>query len=463
VGLIDLQAAGGRARRWLATDRAAATVFWLGFAAGCLLIAAVGHYQWFVRDDWAFVLRRWEQMKTGHQASALFTPQDGHWMTVPVLVWQAIQGVFGLRSYIPFLLTAVLTHLGCVLAVRAVCRRAGASPWSTTLVCLILVVFGSGFDNIVFAVQFTYNLSLLCLLWQVLLVDHDGRPDRRDLVGSLVCVVGVMSSGFGPIFVGAVALLLVIRRRWKATVIAVAPATIALAWWWATWGSDRASDTNPGSVTLVPEFVQHGLSTTFAGLAGIPSAGVLVMIGTIVVIFVRRMSFSTRSLLVSLNVTAFGMFAAIAVERVGAGIDSAGAPRYVYMAAFLLAPALARSVDELPSSSVAVRQAALCTLALSACFNAGRLASNGRSWALRQGVERQVLGLIAGSGQAGKAPPETRILAYSIDVAAKDIPLLVRDQAITPRVPATDFERRLVTEALSGHPGELPIPLRSSP
>ena len=47
-------------------------------------------------------------------------------------------------------------------------------PWTTTLVCAGLLVFGAGWENIVFAIQITYGLSMLAFLLHVLLVDHDG-------------------------------------------------------------------------------------------------------------------------------------------------------------------------------------------------------------------------------------------------------------------------------------------------
>ena len=46
-------------------------------------------------------------------------------------------------------------------------------------------MFGSGWENIVFAIQIVYNLSLLAFLVQLVLIDHDGPPDRRDASASL--------------------------------------------------------------------------------------------------------------------------------------------------------------------------------------------------------------------------------------------------------------------------------------
>ena len=108
---------------------------------------------------------------------------------------------------------------------------------------ILLLVFGAGWENLVFAVQIVYNFSLLAFLGQMLLVDHDGPLDRRDGFGVLVSLVGVSSSGFGPFFGFGVGLLLVLRRRWLAAVVAVVPQALAWIWWWSRGAPIRPAAT----------------------------------------------------------------------------------------------------------------------------------------------------------------------------------------------------------------------------
>ena len=74
-------------------------------------------------------------------------------------------------------------HLGIVVLVRKLCLRVGVTPWTATILAGTLAVFGSGWENIVFAIQLVYNLSLLAFLVHLILIDHDGPPDRRDAFG----------------------------------------------------------------------------------------------------------------------------------------------------------------------------------------------------------------------------------------------------------------------------------------
>ena len=119
----------------------------------------------------------------------LFQAQDGHWMTFPIIVYRIIHALFGTGSYWPYLLPTMVLHLATVVVVRRLSLRAGVTAWTATILAGILAVFGSGWENILFAIQLVYNLSLLAFLVQILLVDHDGAPDWRDWCGA--------AAGFG--------------------------------------------------------------------------------------------------------------------------------------------------------------------------------------------------------------------------------------------------------------------------
>ena len=104
---------------WLATDcgappplRGAATAargwaFWIAFACSLVVLYVGGRHQWFIRDDWALLLTRQDLLRDHGVAEWLFQPQDGHWLTVPAILFRALAAVFGLGSYWPFLLTAM--------------------------------------------------------------------------------------------------------------------------------------------------------------------------------------------------------------------------------------------------------------------------------------------------------------------------------------------------------------------
>src|SRR4029077_4092984 len=102
---------------------------------------------------------------------------------------------------------------------------------------------------------------------QLLLVDHDGPLDRRDGFGVAVSLVGVSSSGFGPFFGFGVAVLLVLRRRWLAAVVAVVPQALAWMWWWHLWGADPAAGDGTPGIRFLIHWVEFGLWSVFGSMS----------------------------------------------------------------------------------------------------------------------------------------------------------------------------------------------------
>ena len=433
---------------WLRTDTAARWAFRGALAATVVLFALIGRHQWFTRDDWASVITRPARRTAYGLADFVFAPQDGHWMTVPVLLYDATRRAFGLDSYWPFLIPAMAAHIAAVLLTRVLCLRHHVSAWTTTLLCSMLLMFGAGWENIIFAIQITFNFSLVAFLAQVVLTDHDGPADHRDWIASGLAVVGVMSSGFGPIFIVGISVVLVLRQRWKALLIAVLPQGVAYCWWFVVWGADPASDRHPGNKSQVPLFATRGLSATFDALTALPGLGAIAIVGTLMVVLSSRYARRTQALFIGLAVTILFMFVAIGFERVGFGVQLAESSRYIHVAALVIAPVFGMAIDQLARISREARWAGLGVLGLAFAVNVGTLREATNSWALSSGFERQTLELIAGSGLAAQADPNRFPFPDSPDLTIGSLGTMVAQGALTPRVPATDQERQRVRDAL---------------
>ena len=450
--MITLERRGRDLARWAASDVGAKWAFRLMLVITVVVFYIVGRHQWFTRDDWAFVLTRERILQFHGWQDWLFLPQDGHWLTIPIVLYHWIQELFGLTSYWPFLLPAMVAHVGAVLLARNVCRRLHVSAWTTTIVCSMLLVFGSGFDNIVFAIQVCYNLSLVCFLAQLLLVDHDGPVDWRDGVGSALGVLAMLTSGFGPIFMVGVFALLFLRRRWLALAIAVVPQGLAYGWWLLIWAADPVADRRPGDKALLPAYLARGVSATFDGMLILPGLAGLAIVATVAMSLWTGLAWSARSLMLSLWTTVIVMFVAIGWERIGFGVPSAASTRYVHVAAIVIAPAFALTVDQLVKVSERARWAARLVLLLAVGVNAGALRSEGAHWAIASRDEKDLFELVAGSAEVASAAPTQVLSERSPDVTVMLVPTLVADEAITPRQAVTDEERARVRAALGLSP-----------
>jgi hypothetical protein len=433
-------------------DVAANTAFFAVIAGSIVVFVVVGREQWFTRDDWAFVLTRIEMREQQGIGTWLFTAQDGHWMTAPLLVYGAIQAVFGIDSYWPFLVPTMALHVGAVLLLRQICRRVDATAWTTTLICTLMLLFGNGWENIVFAVQITYNLSLVAFFAQLLLVDHEGDVDRRDVIGAGIGVIGVMSSAFGPFFAVGMFTLLAMRRRWKAVLVAIGPQAVVYAWWLLTWATDPAGDAGKPSPLDPFRFARITLSSTLGSMAGqflFAGAALLGIIGVVWWSYPDRRRFTLLAVLAVLPVP---IFLAIGWQRVVFGFESAPASRYQYMAAMLFAAPLAVAVDQLRRFNGTALFLGRAVLVLSILLNTRVLVRSSDDWADRAAEARLTFELVAGSPLVADVAPTVIPVPFDPDVTVGRLPGMVADRAIEPRPPVTPEEIARVRAALGLDP-----------
>jgi hypothetical protein len=445
---VDVETRLRRGAAWAASDDGARWTFGVLLAGSVLVLYVVGRNQWFIRDDWAFIFTR-ERVHQGSGLDAmLFAAQDGHWMTIPILIFRGIHAIFGTGSYWPYLLSAIACHFGIVVMVRKLSLRVGVTQWTATILAGTLAVFGSGWENIVFAVQLTYNLSLLGFLVHLWLIDHDGPPNRRDALGVIAGLVAVSSSGFGPFFIVGTLLFTMMRRRWKAAAIATGPTVLASAWWWLVWGQDPAGESSR-SLTQVPAFVNRGLSAVFQGLTSTDSLVGIALVAVVAVALWRGREPAAHDLIFSLAVTATLMYIGVGLERSGFGVETAANSRYVYMGAALLIPAFGVAVDQLARVASPALWAGRLLLLGATAMNISALRTNGNDWAYRAIAERNVLELIAASPALSTVEGGVAPLPFSPDVRIVDLPELIADGAIHPHAATTPDELAVVDQALS--------------
>lgn len=449
-GRIGLDARVKSLVQRLRADATARAAFVCAAIGSLVVYYMVGRHQWFVRDDWDYVLGRDDTLLHSGWRHWILDPQAGHWLTVPVVLFHYTTSCFGLGSYWPFLIPTMAAHLAAVFLVRALCVRAGVSAWTTTLACSMLLVFGAGWENMIFAIQISFNLSLVAFLAQLVLADHEGDVDRRDYLASALALIGVVSSGFGPIFMVGVFTYLASRRRWKAALVIVAPQSALYLWWSVFWEADTSSPR--GDKWQIPRFVVRGLTTTFDGLVSVPGLSGVAALGCIAVVASRRFDNRTHSIFLALGATVSTMFIAIGFERVGFGSAIATSSRYAHIGAMVTAPILAMAVDQSFRISRHTRHAGLLILGASGLLNLSTLYRISLDWSRQTRVQRDTFNLVAGSDLVDQVPGDRIFFPESPAVRLSTLPTLVRLGALHPRTPVTTEETGRVRLALGLSP-----------
>jgi hypothetical protein len=318
--------------------------------AGFVLCVILGRSAWFNRDEWDFVAGR----RAGDLRD-LFRPHNEHWTTVPILVYRALFGVFGLRTYLPYRLVVLLLHLVAAALLFVVMRRAGVLPMIATAAAALLVFFGAGWQNILEPFQMCFTGAFVFGLAHLLLADHDGGINRRDALGLLAGLAALMTSGVGVSMVVAVGFAVLLRRGWRPALFHTVPLAACFLVWLRAIGGDSYRNDRP-SLREVFRFVSIGQRATYSAMGRLPASGlvlaIVLVIGLAVALRQRRRSGELRQLAapVALLMGSVVFLAITSTGRITFGVETARASRYLYLIAAMTLPALAVAADAIARS-----------------------------------------------------------------------------------------------------------------
>jgi hypothetical protein len=245
----------------------------------------VGRSAWFFHDDWAFLAQR-----RASDLGDLFRPHNGHCNTLPIVVYRLLFRIFGVRTYFPYRLVNLVLYLTLAWLLFAVIRRAGVQPWIATAAASAFALLGAGWDNILRPFQIQFVGSLVFGLLQLLLVDHEGRFNRRDGLGLLAGFLGLMTqSSIAVVMVVVVGFALVLRRRWLVALAQTLPLGLCYLFWLIVIGHKGMRTIGPTARPLPPvgfgeaaTSVERGLRATYDALS-FPNALGIVLAGVVLV------------------------------------------------------------------------------------------------------------------------------------------------------------------------------------
>jgi len=319
-----------------------AVVFWLN----------AGRLEWFYLDEWDFLAQR-----KATDLGDLLRPHNEHWTTIPILVYRALYGLFGLREYLPYRLVVVLVYVAVGALLYVVVLRAGLHPWIATAAASAFALFGAGWENAIKPFQMTFTGAVMFGLAHLLLADHDGRFDRRDRLGLVAGFLALMMSGIAITMVFVVGLAVLLRRGWRTALLHVAPLAVCYAAWWIAYGHSgkvrQLGAQHALTVGSLLGFVVMGLRGAFSALGHFAGLGALLTLmlvaGFPLARSLRVQSGRLAELAAPIALTAGSIvfLASTAIGRASFGSDYARISRYISLTALMLLPALAVAADAL--------------------------------------------------------------------------------------------------------------------
>lgn len=174
-----------------------------------------------------------------------------------------------MRSYLPYQACVVAYHLAVVVLLRVLMRRAGVGPWLASAAAAVMVLFGPGAQNIVWAFQVGFTGSIAWGLAHLILADHDGDIDRRDILGLAAGFLAITSAGVGVTTTAVVGLAVLIRRGWRPALLHSVPLGLVYLGWTRVAGAASASIGSPTFKQLW-DWVADSVVGTFIAIGHFP-------------------------------------------------------------------------------------------------------------------------------------------------------------------------------------------------
>jgi hypothetical protein len=352
-------------------------------AAALVFFVRIGRYAWFSQDEWDFLAAR----RAGDLGD-LFRPHNEHWSTLPILVFRLLWQLFGLRTYVPYLVLVVTFHLIVAALLRMVMRRAGVSPWLATAAATTFALFGPGWFNIEYSFQLAWGATIALGLGYLMLVDHSGAVDRRDWIGLGLGLAALMCSGVATTMIIVVGVAVLLRRGWRPALLHAGTLGTVYVLWFAVIG--HQTYTRRASLTEAARFTARELSGTFGAIGGhLWGVGLALLALLCVGLMLAWHSLRGAELRERAAVPAALLFGAITflfVTGLGRGADFAlGTPpgpasRYRYVAAVLILPVLAVAADAVGRRSKVLAPLALALLVIGVPGNVRVAADTAPDW-----------------------------------------------------------------------------------
>jgi hypothetical protein len=244
---------------------------------GLVVLLVEARSQWFFYDDWSFLI-------PSHVG--LFQAHNGHWSTVPMLLFTATKSTFGLNSFYPFAIPAILAHLALAHLTWRVMRHIGTNAWVATLLSALIVFLGAGAENILWAFQVGFIGAIDLALCVLLLFMAPKNAWRSGLLYVLPLLAVATSGTSLPVLLGSALVGWRYRGFWR-TALYLLPTAIVYAAWYIVFG--RTDPNQPGRVhglfqfvQYVPQFVLELLTSSVGALLGIGAVGAVVAVALFV-------------------------------------------------------------------------------------------------------------------------------------------------------------------------------------
>jgi hypothetical protein len=383
------------ASRFSGVDRLAGRTFAAVAVAAWAILLWMGRGLSFYSDEWYYIANR-----SLFDPQTWFPPHGEHWSTIPIVAYRVLMELFGLRTYMPYLALLVGLHVLVAFGVFVLLRR-WTGPLPALAGGILILFFGSGFENIFWAFQIGFVASVGAGLLMIWLLERPPTPGRVAAVVALL-VFCLATSGLGLIFLAIGGLWMLLTSGWRRWLPTLAlPVAVYLAWYLAIGHSGTGSQRNPftiDQVVLTPGFVAEGVENSIGSITGLPPvlAGVVALglVAGLAVAAIRRHPIPVPTIALAFGVIL--QYTLIGLTRAGIFAGQSDYTRYTYLGGILTLLAIGAMAGTLrapagPAARRLIFVAAVVILVPAAILNLQLLAAGRDLFAVRAEFTRALI------------------------------------------------------------------------
>lgn len=368
----------------------------LATVAASAILLVLGRGLTFFADEWAVI----ENRPLGIES--FLRPFNEHWLGIQVTVFRGLFEVVGLHTYLPYHALLIGLHAIVGIEVYLIARRS-TQPLLAAAIAVIALFFGSGFENLFWAMQIGFVGAIALGLAALLLMERQPTA-RRAVLAALLLTAAVMTSGFGLFMLALVGLDLVVdpqRRRWVPAV--VVPGGVWLGWYLLIGRAGigaHGSPFTPEALANVPGFVVGGLGAAFGAAGGVGETLGLVVAGVVIALagLALRRPDGARGRTIACIGAIVAMYALLGLVRMSDGASATVYSRYTYLSGILALLAVGalvgkRSLPVVPRVRLAVLGLTVAAIILSIGWNVRLLVDGREVFAKRADLTRALVEL----------------------------------------------------------------------
>lgn len=313
-----------------------------GVLSGLLMLWLTRRYDFYF-DEWSYVL-----YVRNFSIGQYFVPHNEHWATIPAVSYRLLLLIFGARSYVPYMALLAIWNLLTAVFLFLLIRRQSGEILGLAAAALFLV-FGRGWENLIWADQIGFVGSAALGLLAILLLTGPEVPRWRAWLGSAALMAALMTQGPALFFLAWLIIELGLEPGRRRRLLYLALPIAGYLVWFAIIGhtsiTGHESPFAPSTWAALLPYVGTGIGASGAALVGLgvewaPVAAIL--LGAIV-----GLAWSRRWpgwSVVAAGVGLVAEFVVIGLVRSVYGDADAASARYVDIAAIFLLVLLAEAL-----------------------------------------------------------------------------------------------------------------------